>query len=253
MERISSTQNPTIKLIRSLREKRHRQEAELFLAEGATVLARAREKGWTPKYLVLREEEAPPEFEGMRVLAVSEKVMASLSAQANPPEAIGVFSQRMGETLPEPAPRDVWVVLDNIRDPGNLGTIIRTVDAVGASGVILIGQACDPWSSECVRATMGSIFAVPLVRMHAAAFAKIAESWPGEIVAAQMEAGADYRRTYRGPVMLLMGSEGSGLSPALSGLANVGARIPMPGGAQSLNVATATALMLYEIRRPELT
>jgi RNA methyltransferase, TrmH family len=251
MDLITSTQNPTIKLIRSLHEKKYRQLTGLFLAEGRKVVDRAREKRWKPEYLVFREGQRIAAGEGAKIL-VSDKVMAGLSAQANPPEIIGVYRQRMGEEMPLPGPKDVWLALDRIRDPGNLGTIIRTADAAGAQGVILVGESCDPWSPECVRATMGSIFAVPLVGVDEDWFARDAREWPGEIVATRMEAVADYRRAYRAPVLLLMGSEAHGLSPALAGLASVSVCIPMPGGTESLNVATAAALMLYEIRRKDL-
>ena len=97
------------------------------------------------------------------VAVVPQTVMASLSRQANPLDIIGVFRQRIRDEMPLPAAGDVWVGLDTMRDPGNLGTIIRTADAIGAAGVVLIGQSCDPWSPESVRATMGSIFAVPLI------------------------------------------------------------------------------------------
>jgi TrmH family RNA methyltransferase len=252
MDVISSTQNPTIKLIRSLREKKYRQKTGLFAAEGRKVVERAREMGWPAQYLILREDQASQGFEGAKTLTVTEKVMASLSMQANPPAVIGAFEQRMGKDMPLPAARDVWIGLDRIRDPGNLGAIIRTVDAVGANGVLLIGDTCDPWAPECVRATMGSIFAAPIVKMSEEGFAKAAKGWQGEIVATQMTAAEDYRRTYRRPVLLLMGSEGHGLSPALASLAHVGVRIPMAGGPESLNVAIASALMLYEIRRADL-
>jgi TrmH family RNA methyltransferase len=186
------------------------------------------------------------------VLAVTDKVMASLTTQSNPPDAIGVFRQRVERALPLPRASDVWVGLDAIRDPGNLGTIIRTVDASGASGVVLIGQACDPYAPDCVRATMGSIFAVPVIKMCEESFLAAISNWPGEIVATQMKGGEDYRRVYRGPVMLLMGSEARGLAPELAGAAGITVRIPMSSAADSLNVAIATAIMLYEIRRAEL-
>jgi TrmH family RNA methyltransferase len=251
MDHITSTRNPTIKLIRSLHEKKYRQQTGLFLVEGRKVVERAREKQWEPEYLVFREGQRTDAGQGAKIL-VSDKVMAGLSAQTNPPEIIGVYRQRMGEEMPLPSPKDVWLALDTIRDPGNLGTIIRTVDAAGVCGVILIGQACDPWSPECVRATMGSIFAVPLVTLSEDRFARDAREWPGEIVATRMEAEGDYRRAYRAPVLLLVGSEGHGLSPVLASLASVNVHIPMPGGTESLNVATAAALILYEIRREDL-
>src|SRR5205823_4177802 len=105
------------------------------------------------------------------------------------------------------------------------------------------------FSPECVRGTMGSIFAVPLVKTSEDGLARAAERWRGEIVATKMDGSEDYRRSYRLPVLLLMGSEGQGLSPRLAELASVAVRIPMPGGTESLNVAVAAALMLYEIRR----
>jgi TrmH family RNA methyltransferase len=145
------------------------------------------------------------------------------------------------------------VALEDIRDPGNLGTILRTADAVSVRHVALIGESCDAFSPEAVRASMGSLFGVKLCRMTAKQFDSVLAEWPGEIVATAAHATADYRRTYQRPTLLLMGSEGSGLSRTLAARANVSVRIPMSGGAESLNVATAAALMLYEIKRAELT
>jgi TrmH family RNA methyltransferase len=152
----------------------------------------------------------------------------------------------------EPEKNAVWIALEDIRDPGNLGTIIRTADAVGASGVILVGQSCDPFSRECVRATMGSLFSVPLVRMDPKAFAALASKWPGDLIGTRMKAERDFRSTYRLPALIVMGSEGSGLSPEIASLCTAEVRIPMAGNAESLNVAIAAALMLYEVRRPAL-
>lgn len=252
MALISSMQNPSIKLVRSLRDKKRRAESGLFVAEGSRVLARARERGWTPEYVFVREG-VDVEAGFSQATPVTEKVMSSLSAQGNPPDAVGVFRQRVANDLPDVSARDLWVALDSIRDPGNLGTILRTVEASGASGVILLGASCDPFSPECVRATMGSIFAVPMARLSDDAFARAAKAWTGEIVAASMTGAHDFRRTYRSPALLLMGSEGRGLSPALAAFASTSVRIPMASGTESLNVAIATALMLYEIRRTRLT
>ncbi|TMJ36831.1 MAG: RNA methyltransferase, partial [Alphaproteobacteria bacterium] len=142
--------------------------------------------------------------------------------------------------------------LEEIRDPGNLGTIIRTADAVGVRHVVLIGETCDPFSPETVRATMGSLFGMAITRMSTTKFSAALDEWGGEIVATVAGATTDYRRLYQRPTLLLIGSEGGGLSAGLVAKANVSVRIPMPGQAESLNVATATALMLYEIKRPEL-
>jgi TrmH family RNA methyltransferase len=187
-------------------------------------------------------------------LEVSSAVLGKLAGKDNPQTVLGVFEQRWREA---PAPGELadatWVALEAVRDPGNLGTIIRTVDAVGASGVMLVGPCCDPYSREAVRASMGSLFQVPLVRSNQAAFLQWAARWPGEIVGTQLSAREDFRAArYRAPTLLLMGSEGPGLSPELAQVCQRLVKIPMAGQLDSLNLAVAAALVLYEIRRPAL-
>ena len=243
MLHVTSPQNPTLKLIRSLAEKKHRQEHGLFVAEGEKVLERARQEGWEPAYLLTTEPAEP--WGKAALLRVDEKIMGTVSAQNNPPARIGVFRQRWGEV----SHKGTWVALEDMRDPGNLGTIIRTADAAGASGVILAGQSCDPYSPDCVRATMGSIFGMPLVRLEQKPFLDLIRQWPGESIGTQMKASESYRRAYRTPALLVMGSEGKGLSPEAAAACSSLVSIPMKGGAESLNVAIATGLMLFEAQR----
>ena len=247
MPPISSLQNPTIKLIRSLANKKYRDETGLFVAEGEKVLHRAYSLGWVSESFVSTGAVSP--WGDARRLEVTPEVMASLSAQNNPSPMLGVFRQRWRESV-EPA--GLWIALEDIRDPGNLGTIIRTADAAGASGVILAGQSCDPWSSECVRATMGSIFAIPLARMPVPSLMALCKSWSGEAVGTHIQGTEDYRRAYRDPTLIVMGSEGSGLSDALANACSTLVRIPMREGPDSLNVAVAAGLMLFEVRRKDL-
>ena len=118
---------------------------------------------------------------------------------------------------------------------------------------MLIGTSCDPYSREAVRASMGSIFAVPLVRIDREAFLEWRRNWPGEVVGTHLSAAEDFRAiSYRGPTLLLMGSEGPGLSPALTTACDRLVKIPMAGQLDSLNLAVATALTLYQIRGPHL-
>ena len=242
---VTSPQNPTIKLIRSLSEKKHRQEHGLFVAEGEKVLERARAEGWEPVYLLTTGHAEA--WGKAALMQVDDRIMASISAQKNPPSRIGVFRQRFTDAV---TPKGVWVVLEDMRDPGNLGTIIRTADAAGASGVILAGQSCDPFSPECVRATMGSIFGMPLVKLDQKEFLDLCRGWPGDVVGTHLKATDSYRRSYREPVLLVMGSEGKGLSEDAANACSTLVRIPMKGGAESLNVAIATGLMLYETVKP---
>ena len=179
---ITSLQNDRVKAIRALDMRKERKETGLFVAEGASLLVTARDNGFVPQTLVYRAGSAGSGIAqglvawalaaGVECLEVSEAVLGKLASKDNPQSMLGVFKQRWVEppAAAKVARDDVWVALEEVRDPGNLGTIIRTADAVGAGGVILIGTSCDPYSHECVRATMGSIFAVPLVRMTREAF-----------------------------------------------------------------------------------
>lgn len=244
MRPITSPQNPAVKLIRSLAEKKHRQQHGLFVAEGENVLSRARETGWEPVYLLASGEARA--WGGAELLQADERLMGQISAQKNPPSLIGVFRQRFME---EARPEGLWLALEDMRDPGNLGTIIRTADAAGASGIILAGQCCDPYAPDCVRATMGSIFAMPLVKLERAAFLDLLRAWPGETVGTHLKATESYRRAYASPTLIVMGSEGRGLSEDAAAACASLVRIPMKGGAESLNVAIAAGLMLFEAQK----
>lgn len=241
MQPISSLQNPIVKQIRSLADKKGRREVGLFMAEGLAMLERAMDLGWEPETLVATKPVHL--WDGVRPLIVSEKLMCELSAQNNPHEVLATFKPKF---QPHPGKAGLWLALEEIRDPGNLGTIIRTADAASSAGIILIGECCDPYSPECVRASTGSIFALPLVRMKAEGFADFAKALPGDVVGTTMAAPHDFRRAYKADSLLVMGSESRGLSQVVSNACKTLVKIPMKSGVESLNVATAAALMLYQ-------
>ncbi|MEM8539745.1 MAG: RNA methyltransferase, partial [Pseudomonadota bacterium] len=193
---------------------------------------------------------------GADILIVPEKVLGTITQRDNPQMAIGIFSQQMidASTI-RPEAEDVWVALDRVRDPGNLGTIMRTVDAVGAKGIILIGETTDPFARETVRATMGSIFATPICRMDEASFIAFAKKWPGLVVGTHLEGSVDYRKPNYAekPTLLIMGNEQSGMPPSLVDACHQLIRIPQVGRADSLNLAIATGVCLYEVRRDNLS
>lgn len=262
---ITSLQNERVKLIRSLEMRKARRDTGLFVAEGASLLVSARDAGFAPRILVTQAWAEQGDV-GLAlldwalaaradVLAVSPAVLMKIAAKENPQAMIGVFEQRWADppVKNDLKPGDVWLALEEVRDPGNLGTIIRTADAVGARGVMLVGNCCDPYSHECVRATMGSIFAVPLVRMERAAFVDLAGGWPGEVVGTHLGAREDFRSAEpRGPVLLVMGSEGPGMSEDVRAACTRIVRIPMAGKLDSLNLAVATALVLYQLKGASL-
>jgi TrmH family RNA methyltransferase len=192
---------------------------------------------------------------GGTVLEVSEKVLSAITRRDNPQMVVGVFAQKtMSLKDIRPTDGDVWVALDRVRDPGNLGTVIRTVDAVGARGVILVGDTTDPFAVETVRATMGSIFAVPVAKASLEAFLAWRGSFSGLVVGTHLKGAVDYRSVdFAGkPVLLVMGNEQQGLPEDLAANCDRLLRIPQAGRADSLNLAVATGVMLYEIRRSAL-
>ncbi len=265
-EIITSLANESIKLARSLSDRKVRRETGLFLAVGRDMLERARAGGYKPHSLFVdvratgetwaNSLQAWEQGTKARVSHVTETVMAKLSGMSNPPAVAALLKQRHA-MLPMAtgfSEQDTWLVLEDIRDPGNLGTILRTADAAGAKGVILVGDCADVFSPEAVRASTGSIFAMPVVTTTTDDFAKWATNWPGLILGSAASGAVDYRdAAERHPVLLLIGSESHGLSARLTAVCQTLARIPMSGTAESLNAATATALLLYEVRRRYLT
>jgi RNA methyltransferase, TrmH family len=252
-----------VKLVRSLDMRKARRDTGLFVVEGASVLVAARDAGWRPTMLVLKAGSAATGVHGellqwaqdaeAECLEVSEAVLGKIAAKDNPQTVLAVFEQRWSPVPERVAGNALWVALEGARDPGNLGSIIRTVDAVGGSGVVLIGNSVDPYGREAVRATMGSIFTVPLVRMTPLEALPWLSRWTGDIAGTHLNATEDFRaRSYRAPTLLLMGSEGPGLSQELSAACTRLVKIPMAGRLDSLNLAVATALMLYEIARDRL-
>jgi RNA methyltransferase, TrmH family len=239
---ISSPQNPTIKLIRSLEHKKERREAGLFVAEGLAMLERAEALGWVPDYVLATKRVDI--FDEVKPTIVTDKIMAELSGQNNPHDVLAVFKQRY---QPHPSKDGLWLALEEIRDPGNMGTIIRTADAVDVKGIILVGDCCDPYAPECVRASTGSIFGVTLVRMNLAGILDLTKAWPGDVVGTSGAAKSDFRKEYLHPVLLAMGSESRGLTVELSRSCTQLVKIPMKDGVESLNVATASGLMLYQV------
>ncbi|MBM2714314.1 RNA methyltransferase [Mesorhizobium caraganae] len=265
VKEVTSLANPLIKDIKALAQKKFRDQQNAFMAEGLKLVIDALDLGWSIKTLVfakagrgnaaVEKVAARTVAAGGTVLEVSEKVLVAITRRDNPQMVVGVFQQKL---LPLKDIRahdgDVWVALDRVRDPGNLGTVIRTVDAVGAKGVILVGETTDPFSVETVRATMGSIFAVPVTRATSEAFLAWRNSFSGLVVGTHLKGAVDYRSVdfSRGPVLLMMGNEQQGLPDNLAESCDRLLRIPQSGRADSLNLAVATGVMLFEIRRGAL-
>ena len=254
---ITSLSNPLVKAARGLHLRKEREESGLFLAEGLKIAAEAAELGRAPKILmygpdardhpVLRTIVRATLAAGGDVVEVHRDILEKVSRRENPQTVVAVFEQAFAPlSSVDPRAAPCWVALQAVRDPGNLGTIIRTADAAGCGGVILVGDCCDPYSVEGVRATMGSIFAVPIYKASVETFLAWRKDWPGSVVGTLLTATVDYRHAdYQKPTLILMGNEQQGLPPDLAAACDVNVKIPMRGRADSLNLSVATGIMIY--------
>lgn len=249
---ITSTANPTVKSLKALAQRKHREESGLFLVEGARDIAGAVAAGWAPDILAYDPARPPTDAviaAAREVLHVTPDILSRIMGRDNAQGAIAAFP--LPATPLTAVQGGLWVVLEGVRDPGNLGTIIRTADAVGADGVILIGACCDPYQPETIRATMGSFARIPVIRAPYDEFIAWRRRWPGAVIGTHLHARAvDYRMAdYNAPLLLLMGGESDGLSEDMAAACDTLVKIPMAGGTESLNLAVSTGIMLYEIRR----
>jgi TrmH family RNA methyltransferase len=257
---ITSLTNTTVKLLAGLRLEKFRKQHDLFLMEGARTLRDAQRAGAIPHILAYRDDQTTStdvraladacRQSGGSVIAVTEDVLRKITQKDNSQPVIAAFTiRRHPLSMIEPQSGDLFIALDRIRDPGNLGTIIRTADAVGAAGVMLIGPCCDAYAPEATRASTGSIFHVPVFEGSEQEFVDLARKWPGSVIGTATSGRAEYRQTaYATPSLIVMGTEQSGMSEAVARACRTLVRIPMHGRAESLNLAVASALMLFGVR-----
>jgi len=258
LDHITSASNPSVKRLRSLERKKGRNETGLFLAEGARLIEQALAQNWFVDTLVVSNSGIERDYvqnlasraaaQGARLIQVPDRLAGSIARKDNPQSVIAAIKQKelSLDALPASDP-GLWIGLYECRDPGNLGTILRTADCAGAAGIILIDNCCDPYSIEAVRASMGSLFDVQLARASFDTF----NSWRREaglnMIAASVNGDTNHVGVnFEQPSLILMGNEQSGLPPTVEATCDTLCLIPMRGGADSLNLAQATAIMLYE-------
>lgn len=256
---ITGFSNPTVKALRALREKKHRKASGQFLAEGLRLLTDAREAGHLPQILVMASARDPhpllTELEravmaaGGEIIETSADILSKITGKDNPQAVAGVFSEF--DTSLAAVDRDaapIWLVAQAVRDPGNLGTMLRTGDAVGAGGLILIDDCADPFSVEAVRASMGAVFTQRVIQARWDEFLPWLRSGAGQLVAASLRDAVPYRGApYAAPCFILVGNESQGLPEAYEGQCDLRVTMPMRGRADSLNAAVAAAVLAYEV------
>ncbi len=260
VKQISSAANPAVKLLKSLDLKKHRDDCGLFLVEGLRHIREAAEAGWQIEHLCF-SPAARADAEGCmqtapvaEAMEMPEDLLKRITGRDNTQGVIASLHMRTYDMSEMTNGADaLWVGLEDIRDPGNLGTIIRTADAVGAAGVVLVGQTCDAFAPETVRATVGAFSRQKIIRASRADAAAALKHWRGHAVGTHLRTPTDYRQgDYTLPLLLMMGSEQNGLSDDMADACRQLVKIPMPGGTESLNLAVSTGIMLYEICRGRL-
>lgn len=256
----------SFELIASLRHRSERERHGLFFIDGFRFVTAALEGGAEISGLVqsasiLRNGPLPEPIQallssGLPVLDLPPRAFREL-ALAPEPQGIGVLVRLRWEPLAGqvPKPSACWLAVEQVRNPGNMGTILRSAEAAGATGLIVLDRsldgtdhALDPHDPLVVRASMGAVFGLRFVRTTYREFRQWNRERAFTIIGAAPEAAADYRTiSYRRPVVLMLGSERKGLSPGQAKLCDTVVRIPMCGRGTSLNLAVATTVLLYEI------
>jgi len=256
---ITGFSNPLVKRVRGLREKKLRKREGLFLAEGLRILTEARDQGVLPEMLFLASGIDPHplaeqlmvqvEEAGGDVILTSPDILSKMSGKENAQAVVGVYQDRL-TPLPalDRAKAPIWFVAQAMRDPGNLGTLLRIGDAVGAGGVILVDDCVDPFSVETVRASMGALFTQQIAAASWADFLAWLRTGPAQLVGTSLNTDHDYQEPrYAAPTFLLIGNEARGLPEDYEAACDLLVKMPMMGRADSLNASVAGAVMAYEV------
>lgn len=256
---ITSTANSSIKEIRKLRERKERQLTGTYYIEGLRIVGEAVDQGETIEKIIVAPDLLISEYgqklvktyleQGGEVLEVSQQVFQNISLKEGPQGIAAVLTQKW-TTLSAVTvqPGDCWVVLDSVADPGNLGTILRTSDSTGCRGVILLDQSTDPYDPSCIRASMGALFSQTLIKASFDDFVKWKVNTGIQVIGTSDKADQNYHTfTFPQSLVVLMGSERQGLQSKHIDICDAVVRIPMVGISDSLNLAVATAVVLYEV------
>jgi TrmH family RNA methyltransferase len=257
---ITSAANPLIKRVRQLGDRRHRRREGAFVVQGAQPVWQAVEAGAGIEVLIVAPDllrgqaaakVAEQEARGVRVARLSAELFGRIADRDGPAGLAAIVAASLrGLDAIEVRPDSVFVALHEVGNPGNLGTIIRTADAAGAAGVILLGASTDPFDPAAVKASMGAVFSVPLAATSPEEFLRWCRQ--GEIsvaVTSGTGSGVFWDTALPLPVAILLGSEGTGLPADLLAAGDLRLRIPMTGTAESLNLAVAAGVLLYEAWR----
>jgi len=261
MIRLTGSQNPLIKEVRALKNKDSREEKGLYFIEGARFVEEALKETVNIKYIVVSETFLSNTGSSGSLQKINETIMntyvipdslfSSISDTKNPQGILAVLSLERKQLKDAVFNGGLLVILDTIKDPGNMGTIIRTADAAGCAGVVISGGCVDVYNPKVLRSTMGSVFHVPVYHCSGMGEAIDIARKHGFLLCASHLSGSVsiYEADLSGKVALIIGSEAEGISPDTANDSDLLIRIPMEGRAESLNASVAAGIIIFEAMR----
>lgn len=250
MLEIESKNNNLFKEIKKLKEKKHRIKSNKYLIEGLRFIEEAIKSKVSIDSIIFTEsfkEKNPDLFlkinENIKLIQMNEALLKQLCSTENPQGIVGVINMQNKELKSG----ELVVLVDKVQDPGNMGTIIRTAHAAGAAGIVMTKGTVDIYNDKTLRSTMGSIFYIPIVEDDSLDFVKSLKKEGYKLVVSSLQGKNNFfEENLQGKVMIAVGNEGNGVSDEVYDIADIKVKIPMPGEAESLNVAVATSIMIYE-------
>ena len=250
MLEIESKKNNLFKEIKKKKKKKHRIKSNKYLIEGLRFVEEAIKSKVSIDSIIFTEsfkEKNPDLFlkinENIKLIQMNETLLKQLCSTENPQGIVGVINMQNKELKSG----ELVVLVDKVQDPGNMGTIIRTAHAAGAAGIVMTKGTVDIYNDKTLRSTMGSIFYIPIVEDNSLDFVKSLKKEGYKLVVSSLQGKNNFfEENLQGKVMIAVGNEGNGVSDEVYDIADIKVKIPMPGEAESLNVAVATSIMIYE-------
>ena len=255
---IESKENTFFKLAKKLKDRKGRNKEQKYIIEGFRLIQEAFKAGCKIDSIVVNadgEKKISQYLEGyidnIKIYLMEDSLFSQLTSTENPQGIIAILEI---EDKRENLNGDFYLLCDKVQDPGNLGTIIRTAHAAGVTGIILTKGTVDIYNDKVIRSTMGSIFYVPIIHDNDLSFLKELKIDGFSLVATSLQESKDFfREDLSGKIILSVGNEGNGISDEIFDMADIKVKIPMPGGAESLNVAIATSIILFERVRQNIS
>ncbi len=257
MIRIESKENNIFKNIKKLKEKKYRQQTGKYIIEGFRFVEEALKSGTEIEYIIIDEKAlakgeefiSKNNIKEAKVIVMNRTLFSQLVFTSTP-QGILAIGKMKSAALTE---GEIFILVDRVQDPGNMGTIIRTAHAAGAAGVIITKGTVDVYNDKTLRSTMGSIFYVPIIEDNDLSFTRELRAKGYKLLVSSLQGEKNFfEEDLSSKIIIAVGNEGNGIGEEVEEISDIKVKIPMPGNAESLNVAVATSIMVYEKIRQNL-